>query len=134
MSTFKGEVEAVSNKKTGGWSVKIGELWLSGRDNDIPLKGSVIEGDYESKQWNDKIFHNIKRWSVVTMPTIESVKRLDDRESRIERQAALKISSTLIGAFIQSKQMEVSVNDAQLICIQMAESFIGYIKNGKGDL
>lgn len=59
MKSIKGMVGAVSQKDKG-YSVKIGEEWFSGFGKCPYSKGQDITLNYEDKEGNGRIFHNIK--------------------------------------------------------------------------
>lgn len=133
MADFEGIVERVSKKDKGNWAIKIGDDWLSGRNEPIPEKGMMLKGRYETKDWNGKIFMNIKSYEVVSFPTPHLIKEADITvDTKIHRQSALKCASHITAAYISNSK--INVNEAELITIQLAEKFVEYIEHGyKGD-
>lgn len=130
MLVFEGIVEAVSFKKNG-WSLKVGEDWYAGRGSDHPRKGDEVKGEYEDKQWNDVIFHNIKRLDVVAVGEQPQVKS-GDVGDKIVRQACLKAAAPIVAAMIT--KYDTDVNAAQVLTVQTAEAFKKYVDGGVQDL
>lgn len=125
MKSAEGVIEAVSIRKNG-YGVKIGDDWFGGLGNDRPLKGMRVSIDVEDKQVDGKTFHNIVSWKQLKG---ENEKVYENNEDKIIRQSCLKAASNVVAASKIS-----SINEAQILTIDIAEGFVNYVKNGKGNL
>jgi hypothetical protein len=138
MADFEGTVEAFSQKPKN-WAIKIGDKWYSSNKEPKPMKGSVIKGTYETKEWNGRFFFNIKTYEIVSFPPkqdhvskpmSEFPRNIDT--DKIHRQVALKCSVHIISAFITKNNL--NLNDAEIMVIELADKLVEYIDHGyRGD-
>lgn len=128
MSEFDGIIERIS-KKEKGWAVLIDGNWYSGREGQCPIIGTHIKGEYITKDWNGKIFRNIKSFSIVSFPVPQPGKSDDSSTiTMIHRQSALKCASLLISAYMHNTK--TNINEAEILTIQLADKFVEYIESG----